>query len=84
MRYFAHSGNDPGEHDPVVLNYYDWNPETRTWAKTPIHSGPSGVAPGTGLQIRVADLDGNGFPDLALPGKTGTHILFNEGFPKEG
>ena len=57
MRYFAHSGNDPGEHEPVVLNYYDWNPETRTWAKTPIHSGPSGVAPGTGLQIRVADLD---------------------------
>ena len=84
MRYFAHSGNDPGEHDPVVLSYYDWSPETRTWAKTPIHSGPSGVAPGTGLQIRVADLDGNGFPDLALPGKTGTHILFNEGFPKEG
>lgn len=80
MRYFAHSGNDPGEHDPVTVHYYDWNPEGQTWTKHLIHTGPSGEAPGIGLQIRIADLDGNGFPDVAVAGKTGTHILWNEGW----
>lgn len=80
MRYFAHSGNDPGEHDPVTVHYYDWNREDRTWTKHLIHRGPSGEAPGIGLQIRVADLDGNGFPDIAVAGKTGTHILWNDGW----
>lgn len=80
MRYFAHSGNDPGEHDPVTLHYYDFDPKSLTWTKQLIHKGPSGEAPGTGLQIRVADLDGNGFPDIAVAGKTGTFILWNEGW----
>ncbi len=34
---------------------------------------------GTGMQIRVADLDGDGRKDIATAGKTGTHILFNRG-----
>jgi hypothetical protein len=35
--------------------------------------------PGTGLQIRVADLDGNGWKDIVVAGKSGTHILWNDG-----
>ena len=34
---------------------------------------------GTGLQIRVADLDNNGWLDLVVSGKTGLHILKNQG-----
>jgi hypothetical protein len=34
---------------------------------------------GTGLQLRVADMNADGRPDLITPGKSGTHILFNEG-----
>ena len=35
--------------------------------------------PGFGLQIRVADLDGNGTGDIVCAGRSGTHILWNEG-----
>ena len=30
-------------------------------------------------QIRVTDLNADGRPDIAVPGKTGTWVLFNEG-----
>ena len=36
-----------------------------------IHEGRAG----TGLQIRVADLDDDGWLDLVVSGKTGLHIL---------
>jgi len=39
---------------------------------------PNEIA-GTGLQIRVADLDNNGWLDLVVSGKTGLHILKNQG-----
>ena len=83
-RYYAHSGKDPGANDPITVQYYDWNPDNRTWAKNLISDAPSGKGPGIGLQIRVGDLDGNGWPDVAVPGKSGTHILWNEGLPKQG
>lgn len=83
-RYYAHSGKDPGANDNLTVQYYDWNPEDRTWTKNLVSDAPAGQGPGIGLQIRVADLDGNGWPDIAVPGKSGTHILFNEGLPKEG
>jgi hypothetical protein len=35
--------------------------------------------PGIGLQIRTADLNGDGRLDIVVPGKSGTHILFNDG-----
>jgi len=76
-RYYAHSGRDPGAEDPIVILYYKWDPETQEFAKFTAHEGQAG----TGLQIRIADLDGNGWKDLILPGKSGTHILWNEGFP---
>jgi len=44
-----------------------------------ISHAPPGQGPGIGLQIRVHDLDGNGWKDMILSGKTGTHILWNEG-----
>ncbi len=79
-RYYAHSGKDPGAEDPVTVQYYDWAPESLTWTKQLISTGPAGQAPGIGLQIRVADLDGNGWKDIAVPGKSGTHIIWNQGW----
>jgi hypothetical protein len=78
-RYFAHSGKDAGAHDEITIQYYDWNPETGTWSKHLISSAPAGQGPGIGLQIRVHDLDGNGWKDVIVPGKSGTHIVWNEG-----
>jgi FG-GAP-like repeat len=82
MRYYAHSGNDPGEQDEVTLQYYDWEASSRTWTKHFISRGPSGQGPGTGLQINATDLDGDGWVDLVMPGKSGTHILWNRGWTK--
>ncbi|MEO1995092.1 MAG: VCBS repeat-containing protein, partial [Planctomycetaceae bacterium] len=78
-RYYAHSGRDPGAHDDITVQFYDWNPETATWAKHLISTSPAGKGPGIGLQIRVHDLDDNGWKDLVVPGKSGTHIIWNDG-----
>lgn len=81
-RYYAHSGSDPGAEDPITVQYYDWNKETLSWTKQIINQGERGKGPGIGLQIRVADLDGNGWKEVVVPGKSGTHIIWNEGMPQ--
>ena len=81
-RYYAHSGGDSGSEDPITVHYYDWNPETAAWAKHLISTADAGQGPGIGLQIRVADLDENGWKDLVLPGKSGTHIIWSQGWTK--
>jgi hypothetical protein len=81
-RYYAHSGKDAGAEDEITTQYYDWNPEDQTWKKNVISKAPAGEGPGIGLQIRVEDLDENGWKDIIVPGKSGTHIIWNEGWTK--
>lgn len=78
-RHYAHSGRDPGADDPNQVVYYDFNQATLRFSKHIIAQGPSGKGPGIGLQIRIADLDQNGWKDIIVPGKSGTHILWNDG-----
>ncbi|RMG35531.1 MAG: VCBS repeat-containing protein [Planctomycetota bacterium] len=75
-RIRAHNGRDPGAADPPVIVYYEWDRSQGAFRGPVIIE--RGVV-GTGLQIRSADLDGNGYVDLVLPGKEGTQILFNHG-----
>lgn len=78
-RYYGHSGRDPGANDPTQVVYYDFNKDHLRFRKYIIGEGPAGEGPGIGLQIRVADLDENGWKDVIVPGKTGTYILWNDG-----
>lgn len=78
-RYYAHSGRDAGAQDDITVQFYDWNPTNQAWTKRLISTATAGEGPGIGLQIRVADLDNNGWKDLILPGKSGTHIIWNDG-----
>ncbi len=78
-RYYAHSGRDAGAEDDITVQFYDWNAEAGTWAKHLISTAPAGKGPGIGLQIRIHDLDNNGWKDIVVPGKSGTHILWNDG-----
>ena len=78
-RYYAHSGNDSGAHDEITVQFYNWISNNQTWTKHLISKAPAGQGPGIGLQIRVHDLDGNGWKDVIVPGKSGTHILWNNG-----
>lgn len=74
-RVKAHSGNDPGDSEPGAVYYYKWDAAGRRFTKHLIADN----GPGIGLQIRLADLDGNGWKDVIVAGKSGTHILWNEG-----
>lgn len=78
-RYFAHSGGDPGAKDPITIHYYDINPTNQAFSKKMISKGKPNEGPGTGLQIRVADLDANGWKDIIVAGKSGTNVLWNDG-----
>jgi len=69
----GHGDGDPGSHDPEVMVYYKWDAAAGKFHRFPI------ADVGTGMQIRVADLNGDGKPDIVVSGKTGTWLLVNEG-----
>lgn len=75
-RFRAHNGRDPGGKDPVGMYYYKWDPKTTKFTRYDIKTD---VPVGIGLQIRIVDFNGDGRLDIAVAGKSGTHILFNEG-----
>ncbi len=74
-RVRAHNGNDPGGRDVPCMYYYRWNSESNSFNRFVIDEGHIG----TGLQIRTADLNDDGKIDIAVAGKDGTWILFNQG-----
>lgn len=74
-RVRGHSGSDPGDNEPGVIYYFKWDKSAKKFSKHVIAEG----GPGIGLQIRVADLNGDGRLDVFCAGKSGTHILWNEG-----
>jgi hypothetical protein len=75
---WAHNGADPGAGDPPVLFYYKWDRKTSAFTRHTI-AGP-GESIGLGRQFAVADLDGDGRPDLAAPTKLGLWVIFNKGY----
>jgi hypothetical protein len=74
-RFYAHNGGDPGGKEPPCLFYYQWNKSKGSFEKRVIDKG----VVGTGLQIRTADLNGDGRLDIAVAGKSGTYVVINEG-----
>lgn len=76
-RWRAHNGNDPGGGDYVGLYYFKWNGEG--FSKQIIDYGPPRIASGAGIHFDMADLTGNGLPDIVAPGKEGLFVFFNEG-----
>lgn len=72
-RVRAHNGRDPGGDEPPIMRYYVWNQQSGSFSAYTIDEGRVGA----GLQIRSADLDGDGDVDLAVAGKDGTQILWN-------
>jgi hypothetical protein len=79
-RYRAHNDNDEGAHDNYGLYYFRWN--GRTFTKHTIAFGPKGIGKGTGIHFVVKDLDADGRPDIAVAGKDGLWVFFNEGIVK--
>lgn len=69
-RVRAHSGGDPGASERPAMYYYDWDQESKKFTR---HQIAKGV--GTGLQIRVADVNDDEMLDIVVAGKEGTQIL---------
>lgn len=74
-RYYAHNGSDPGGEQPPAMYYYTLDKKTAKFKRHTIEEGHVG----TGLQIVVEDFDKNGKADIAVAGKSGTHLLMNKG-----
>ncbi len=74
-RVEAHNGKDPGGEMPPCLYYYRFDRESKSFARYAIEEGHVG----TGLQIRTADLNADGRIDIAVAGKSGTYLIFNQG-----
>jgi len=72
-RVRAHNGSDPGGEEPPLICYYVWDAEKQAYERHIIEDGHVGI----GLQIRTADVDGDGDTDIVVAGKDGTQILFN-------
>ncbi|MDA0194979.1 MAG: VCBS repeat-containing protein [Bacteroidetes bacterium] len=73
-RIKAHSGKDPGSDDPAFIYRYIWNKSLQKFNREEIGKGNIG----TGLVIRVADLNNDGRKDIIMAGKTGTYILWQK------
>jgi hypothetical protein len=76
-RHRAHCGNDQGEWDDYGMYYFKWTGEG--FAKQVMDYGPIGEAKGCGIHFALADLSGNGLPDIVAPGKDGLCVFFNLG-----
>ncbi len=74
-RVRAHNGRDPGGKEIPCMYYYQWDKSENMFKRFVIDEGHVG----TGLQIRTADLNNDGKLDIAVAGKDGTWVLFNQG-----
>jgi hypothetical protein len=72
-RFLAHNGNDPGEYDPSVLLWYRGGKDSAGHAVfTPsLIDGDAGI----GLQIVIADVTGDGRPDIVTSSKKGIFVF---------
>lgn len=76
-RYMAHNGSDPGEREPIGLYWYEYRKDEAGAVEWIRHIVDYGQRMGGGMQIQVADLDGDGDLDLLSGGKSGLHIAEN-------
>ncbi|MCL2775941.1 MAG: GNAT family N-acetyltransferase [Oscillospiraceae bacterium] len=80
-RYFAHNGNDPGEHNPIgtyVFKIHKVPSGEIVFDKNTLDYGPAEIASGVGIYFWLEDLTGNRRKDIVAPGKEGLYIFYNE------
>jgi hypothetical protein len=76
---WAHDGDDPGAGDPPAIYYYAWDNTRAVFMRHTIAAPGEGIA--LARQYAVADLTGDGRPDLTAPSRLGLWVLLNHGRP---
>jgi hypothetical protein len=72
-RYFAHMGKDPGEYEPAVLYWFELRrPENGSIEYIPHKIDDDS---GVGTQFEIADMNGDGKPDIAASNKKGVYVF---------
>ncbi|MBM3736915.1 MAG: VCBS repeat-containing protein [Acidobacteria bacterium] len=78
-RYLPHNGKDPGEREPLGIYWYEYRKaadgKSIEWIR---HIVEYSTRAGGGMQIPVADLDGDGDLDFVVAGKTGLFLFENK------
>ncbi len=74
-RHWAHNGNDPGEDQPAVLCWFEFQrtPEGPRWKKHLIDDNS-----GVGTQFEVADVNRDGLLDIVTSNKLGTYVFIQQ------
>jgi len=77
-RYMAHNGKDPGEFEPLGVYWYEFRKAAGgaevEWVR---HAVDQGSRAGGGMQVAVADIDGDRDLDFAVGGKSGLFLFEN-------
>lgn len=77
-RFMAHNGKDPGEREPLGVYWYEYlQPDEKGSVEWVKHTVDYGGRTGGGMQIPVADIDGDGDLDFAVGGKSGVFLFEN-------
>lgn len=77
-RFFAHNGKDPGGKDPVVMYWYEIKRSKNAAPKIIPHKIDAGNDTGVGTQFSMADMNGDGKPDIVLSNKKGVNVLIQK------
>jgi hypothetical protein len=75
-RWKAHNGRDPGDDGEVFVCYYKFRDGRFYRHMIDFGSAERGHS-GVGIYFWLADLDGNGKPDVVAPGKEGLYLFRN-------
>jgi hypothetical protein len=77
-RYFAHMGSDPGEFDPVVMNWFEIQIQRGQPPKFVKHEIEAGKETGIGTQFQMIDFNKDGTLDVVLSNKKGVNVLLQK------
>lgn len=76
-RYFAHNSEDPRDHGPAVIHWYEYAPDKKPnpkWTGYPID-----IDSGVGINIVAEDITEDGLVDIIVANKKGVFLFEQQG-----